>query len=51
MLILLEGILMCLILLLVCVFGIANGPVGIVTLYGENVQQRFVELGLTMAVL
>ena len=32
MLILLEGILMCFILLLVCVIGIANGPVGMVTL-------------------
>lgn len=47
MLILLEGILMCFILLLVCVIGIANGPVGMVTLYEEDVQQRVVELGLT----
>ena len=47
MLILLEGILMCVILLLVCVIGIANGPVGMVTLYEEEVQQRVVELGLT----
>ena len=47
MLILLEGILMCFILLLVCVIGIANGPVGMVTLYEEEVQQRVVELGLT----
>ena len=29
MVILMEGILMCFILLLVCVIGIANGPVGI----------------------
>ena len=47
MLILLEGVLMCFILLLVCVIGIANGPEGMVTLYEEAVQQRVVELGLT----
>lgn len=47
MLILLEGILMCFILLMVCVIGIANGPVGMVTLYEEDVQERVVELGLT----
>ena len=40
MLLILEGILMCFILLLVCVIGIANGPVGMVTLYEEDVQQR-----------
>ncbi len=47
MLILLEGILMCFILLMVCAIGIANGPVGMVTLYEADVQQRVVELGLT----
>ena len=47
MLILLEGILMCFILLLVCVIGIANGPVGMVTLYEADVQQWVIELGLT----
>ena len=47
MIILLEGVLMCFILLLVCAIGIANGPVGMVTLYEEDVQQRVVELGLT----
>ncbi len=45
--ILLEGIVMCLFLLLYCVIGIANGPVGLVTLYEQNVQDRVVELGLT----
>jgi hypothetical protein len=40
MLLILEGIIMCFILLLVCVIGIANGPVGMVTLYEEDVQQR-----------
>ena len=47
MLILLESILICFILLLVCVIGIANGPVDMVTLYEEDVQQRVVELSLT----
>ena len=32
---------------MVCVIGIANGPVDMVTLYEEDVQQRAVELGLT----
>ena len=47
MFLLLEGSLMCFILLLVCVIGIANGPVGMATLYEKDVQQRVVELGLT----
>ncbi len=47
MLILLEGLVMCLFLLLYCVIGIANGPVGLVTLYEQDVQDRVVELGLT----
>lgn len=46
MIILLEGIVMCFILLIVCVMGIANGPVGLVTFYEKNVQDRVVELGL-----
>ena len=33
MLVLMEGIVMCFILLLVCTIGIADGPVGMVTLY------------------
>lgn len=47
MLIVIEGIVMCFVLLLVCVVGIANGPVGLVTFYEKNVQDRVVELGLT----
>ncbi len=47
MLILLEGLVMCLFLLLYCVIGIANGPVGLVVLYEQDVQDRVVELGLT----
>ena len=33
MLVVLEGIVMCFVLLIVCVVGIANGPVGLVTFY------------------
>ena len=47
MLILIEGMAMCFILLMVCVIGIANGPVGLVVLYEDDVQARVVELGLT----
>lgn len=47
MLILLEGIVMCFILLMICVIGIANGPVGCVFFYEPNVQEKVVELGLT----
>ena len=47
MILIVEGIVMCFVLLIVCVVGIANGPVGLVLLYEENVQQRVVELGLT----
>jgi len=47
MLIVAEGIVMCFVLLIVCVVGIANGPVGLVLLYEKNVQERVVELGLT----
>ena len=47
MLIVLEGIVMCFVLLIVCVVGIANGPVGLVTFYEPEVQERVIELGLT----
>ncbi len=47
MLILLEGLVMCLFLLLFCVIGTANGPVGLAVLYERDVQDRVVELGLT----
>ncbi len=47
MLIIIEGLAMCFLLLLVCVVGIANGPVGLVVLYEQDVQDRVVELGLT----
>ena len=47
MILIVEGIVMCFVLLIVCVVGIAKGPVGLVLLYEEDVQQRVVELGLT----
>lgn len=46
MIIVLEGIVMCFILLIVCVIGIANGPVGLVVFYENNVKKRVIELGL-----
>ncbi len=47
MLLLIEGAVMCFVLLIVCVVGIANGPVGLVLLYENDVRERVVELGLT----
>lgn len=47
MVVLFEGIVMCFVLLIVCVIGIANdGPVGLVTFYEDEVHERVVELGL-----
>ena len=46
MLVILEGIAMCLWLLLICVVLIANGPEGGVVFYEQEVQDRTVELGL-----
>ncbi|NLZ36909.1 MAG: hypothetical protein GX897_05465 [Clostridiales bacterium] len=46
-LVILEGLTMSFWLLLVCVVGIANGPVGLVVLYERDVRDRVVELGLT----
>lgn len=47
MLILIEGIVMCFLLLIVCVIGIANGPAGLVVMYEKDVQERCIQLGLT----
>ena len=48
MILIVEGMAMCLIILMVCVVGIAtDGPVGLVNFYEEDVRQRVVELGLT----
>ncbi len=43
----LEGIVMCFVLLIICVVGIAKGPVGMVFFYEKEVQDKVVELGLT----
>ncbi len=46
MLIAMETAVACFILLIVCVTGIANSPVGLVCLYEKDVQERVVQLGL-----
>lgn len=47
MLLILEGMAMCFLMLLVCIVGIADGPVGSVYFFEKEVQDRVVELGLT----
>ena len=47
MLLLVESLAMCFVLLIICVVGIANGPVGSVYFYEPEMQERVVELGLT----
>ena len=47
MLAILEGIAMCFVLLIVCVVGITEGPVGMVFFYEKEVQEKAIELGLT----
>lgn len=47
MIILMEGIVMCFLLLIICVVGIADGPVGLVVFYEKEVQEKAVELGYT----
>ena len=47
MILIIEGIVMCFILLIICVVGIANGPVGLVLFYEQEVKDRVVELGMT----
>ena len=47
MILVVEGIVMCFVLLIICVIGIANGPVGLVVFYEQEVKDRVVELGLT----
>lgn len=46
MLLILEGIVLCFFLLLICVIGMANGPLGLVMLYEKDVQERVLKLGL-----
>ncbi|NLM19855.1 MAG: hypothetical protein GX217_07530 [Clostridiaceae bacterium] len=45
--VILEGLVMSFWLLLICVVGIANGPIGLVFFYEQDVQDRVIELGLT----
>lgn len=45
--ILIEGFALCFWMLLVCVVGIKDGPVGLVVFYEQDVKDRVVELGLT----
>ena len=40
MLVVLEGIIMCFVLLIICVVGIANGPEGMVFFYEKEVQDK-----------
>lgn len=47
MLVIIEGLVLCFWLLLVCVVGIAHGPVGLVVFYEQEVKNRVVDLGLT----
>ncbi len=47
MLIVLEGIVLCFILLIFCVVGIANGPEKFTVFYEKDVQERAIEAGYT----
>ena len=47
MLIIMEGIVMCFILLMICVIGIANGPEKFTVFYEKEVQEKAIELGYT----
>ncbi|MBO5985313.1 MAG: hypothetical protein J6Q02_00750 [Lachnospiraceae bacterium] len=49
MLVIFEGLILSFWLLLICVVGIANGPVGLVVFYEQDVKDRVIELGLTTA--
>lgn len=47
MLIIMEGIVLCFILLMFCVIGIANGPEKFTVFYEKDVQDKAIELGYT----
>ena len=47
MTVILEAVVMCFVLLIICVIGMANGPEGMVFFYEKEVQERAVQLGLT----
>ena len=46
MTVILEAVVMCFVLLIICVVGMANGPEGMVFFYEKEVQERVIELGL-----
>ena len=47
MILIVEGIAVCFVMLLICVTGIANGPVGLVVFCEQEVKNRVVGRGLT----
>ena len=47
MIILMEGIVLCFILLIFCVIGIANGPEKFTVFYEKDVQDKAIKLGYT----
>ena len=47
MVILMEGIVLCFILLMFCVIGTANGPEKFTVFYEKNVQEKAIKLGYT----
>lgn len=46
-LILIEGVVLCFILLIFCVIGIANSPERFTVFYEKNVQEKAIKLGYT----
>ena len=44
--VIIEGLIICFILLIACVVGISNGAVNLVCLYEKEVQDKVVEIGL-----
>lgn len=49
MIVVLGGLAMCFWLLLICVIGITNGPVGLVVFYKKEVKDRVIQMGLSSA--
>lgn len=47
MLIIMEGVVLCFILLIFCVIGIANGPEKFTVFYEKDVQEKAIKLGYT----
>ena len=47
LMLLMEGIVLCFILLMFCVIGIANGPEKFTVFYEKNVQEKAIKLGYT----